>query len=125
MKRIIIPVLGLLIAACGGPSGGGGDAATAADVTLCDCVTEISVTSARADACTALMAPMSPEELTVETMACREAVPVPEGGPDLCYCLSAIRADATVMGLCEDIIPKDITPREISAAMVDCAQSNQ
>lgn len=125
MKKFASLILLMSLVACGGPADGdpaGAGVAAAGEVTLCSCATDIPTTSARANACTALMEPMTPEELAVETMACRRTVPVPEGGPDMCYCMRAMNTDPTVMAMCEEIIPENMTPQEIGRKMVECSR---
>jgi len=125
MKQFASLILILSVAACGGPADtdpAGAGVAAAGDVTFCSCVTDVPTTSARLDACAALMDGKTPEDIAVEAMACRRSVPVPEGGPDLCYCMRAMNEDPTVMAMCEDIIPEDMTPREIGRKMVECSR---
>jgi len=40
----------------------------------------------------------------------------------MCYCMRAMNEDPTVMAMCEDIIPEDMTPREIGRKMVECSR---
>ena len=125
MKKCIAAVVAILIAACGGsnePESAMASEADAADVTVCSCISEPATTSARANACTELMDSMTPEEITTETMACRATSGVPEGGPDLCYCLQAINPDPSVAAKCQEIIPENMSPTEMAEKVAECSR---
>ena len=53
-------------------------------------------TDERIEACIKLMDSMPAEEMSKRTVACRAAIPVPEGGADICYCLRAVGSDPKV-----------------------------
>ncbi len=125
MKTLIALSLTLFLVACGGPGDPGTmlvNESAAADVTICTCVNEPISTDERANACNALMNSMSAEDIATETVACRSALPVPDGGPDLCFCLQVMTPTAEIAAACEDIIPKNITPTQMAAKVADCAR---
>lgn len=121
--KIPIPVfLALIVVACGEsggpPTAAAGDAA--GDMDFCSCVNEPLNTSAKLAACGNLMESMTPEENARRAIECRESLPVPEGGPDLCFCLRTATRDVALLEQCEAIIPDDMTPRELTKKTVDC-----
>lgn len=120
--RILIPVVvALFVMACGN-SENSQTVAAAGEIDFCSCVNEPLNTNARVKACGAMMNSTTPTESATKTMACREALPVPEGGPDLCFCLRTTSRDAELMAACEALIPDDITPLQLSRKTVECAQ---
>lgn len=124
--RILATVFtAIVIAACGSQddeetalAAGGSNS----DVTFCSCVNEPITTDAKAAACGKLIDAIAPEQTAAKTVACRQQIPVPEGGPDLCFCLRSSPRDLETVQACEALIPKDITPRQLSAKVVECAQ---
>ena len=128
MKQLIAFTIALTfavtIAACGGTDDSGTglvSESAAAEVTFCSCVNEPIRTDARANACNELMTSITPAEIASRTMACREAEGVPEGGPDLCYCLQTTTTDPLVAQACQELIPKNMTPTQLSAKIAECA----
>ncbi len=124
MKPLLTILVALLIAACGQSSDAGlaeTSDTTATEETVCSCVNEPILTDAKANACEDIFSAMTPESIALQTMECRKSVPVPDGGPDLCYCIRAVQPDPEVWAMCEDLLPKDMTPAEISAKYVECA----
>ena len=124
--RILIPVIAaLFVLACGSSENSETAAAnggTAGEIDFCSCVNEPLNTDARLKACGAMMNSLTPTESATKTMACREALPVPEGGPDLCFCLRTTSRDAELMSACEALIPDDMTPLQLTRKTVECAQ---
>jgi hypothetical protein len=124
--RNLIPVfVTLLIVACGDSQNAqtataGEDSAGAVD--FCTCVNEPLNTDARLKACGDLMDSMTPEETATRSIACREALPVPEGGPDLCFCLRTTTTDADIMQACEALIPEDMTPMQLTRTIAECSR---
>lgn len=123
MKVPVTVFLALSIVACGQSSdpqaANSGDAA-AGDMDFCSCVNEPLDTSAKLAACGELMESMTPAENSRRTFECREALPVPKGGPDLCFCLRTATRDAALLEQCEAIIPDDMTPREFAITTGKC-----
>lgn len=125
LKFFAILLATLAIVACGGPDDV--DAIQAGegsivDVTMCSCVNEPILSNTKANACTHMMASKTPEEITLETMACRKTLDVPEGGPDLCFCMRTMSEDPGIRSACEAILPDDMSPREITAKLVECGK---
>jgi len=127
MKLLATVLLATLsVAACGGPddsgmAGTGGD--SDANVTFCSCVNEPATTDSKAAACGAMLNALTPEEAARKTNACRQQVPIPAGGPDLCFCLKSSSTDPDVVKACQAILDKEnMTPREISNKVVACMQ---
>lgn len=124
--RILLPVfIALFIVACS-DSGeaqtaiAGGDSAGTVD--FCSCVNEPLNTDARLKACNTMMNSMTPEESATRTIECRETIPVPDGGPDMCFCLRTTTRDTAVLKVCEALIPEDMTPRQLTEKMVECSR---
>lgn len=120
--RILIPVfLALAVIGCGDSSDSQvAIAGDAAEPDFCSCVNEPMDTSAKLDACSELMDSMTMAENTQRTFECREALPVPDGGPDLCFCLRTATRDEALLEQCEAIIPDDMTPREMAVTSGRC-----
>ncbi len=121
MKTIIILYTTITLAACNSSEeikiADAGDT----EVDLCSCTNEPVSTSAKAQACGVLIESMTPREIAEKKVACRQDLPVPEGGPDLCFCLKTFTTDPVVAKACEAIIPKNITPEELVAKQVACS----
>ena len=92
------------------------------EVTICSCALNIPTTSAKADACAALIDSMPLEEYSRAAMACRDSMPVPEDGPDLCYCMKASPTDPELAAMCEKIVPENMSPREIGKKLYECSR---
>jgi hypothetical protein len=126
VMRNLIPVfVTLLIVACGDSENSqtaiaGEDSAGAVD--FCTCVNEPLNTDARLKACGDLIDSMTPEETATRSIACREALPVPEGGPDLCFCLRTTTTDEEIMQACEALIPEDMTPMQLTRTLAECSR---
>lgn len=118
MKLLVPVAIALLVMACGSAE----DDGVVAEIDFCSCVNEPLDTNARVKACGDLMNSLTPAENASKAMACRENLPVPEGGPDLCFCLRTTSRDVDLMAACEAIIPDDMTPRQLTKTMADCAQ---
>lgn len=124
MKTLIYAFLTLALMACGdsgGPQTAMASDTDAGEVDFCSCVNEPLDTDARVKACGDLMNSMSPTESTERTMACRAALPMPEDGPDLCYCLRVISTDPDVAKACDALVSDDMTPRELVEKTNACA----
>ena len=124
--KILIPVfMTLLIVACGeSPNSQASIISEQAEgaVDFCTCVNEPISTGGRHKACSKLMDSMTPEESTTKTFACRAALPVPDGGPDLCFCLRTTTSDVEIQKACQAIIPEDMTPKQLTVKMVECSR---
>ncbi len=125
MKAPTLLLLTLVIAACGGADDP--QAAAAADngdaeVTFCSCTNEPIRTSAKANACAALMEAVGPAEAASKAIACREQLPVPAGGPDRCFCLRTATQDPALQEACKAILPEDLTPRQMRDLIVECSR---
>ncbi|HNP62669.1 MAG TPA: hypothetical protein PKH39_01980 [Woeseiaceae bacterium] len=124
--KIFVPVIvALLIVACGESENlqttvAGED--RSGEVDFCTCVNEPISTNARHKACSELMNSMTPEESATKTFACRAALPVPDGGPDLCFCLRTTTSDVEIHKACQAIIPEDMTPTQLTVKMAECAR---
>ena len=125
MKPLIYVILTCALIACGesgGPQTAMASDAPAGEIDFCTCVNEPMDTDARLKTCTKLIEAMSPGESTKRTMECRAALPMPEGGPDLCYCLRVITTDPEVANACKALIDEDMTPRELVEKSTECAK---
>ena len=125
MKILATLLTTFIIAACGGQddvSAARADGSSGSAVTMCECANEPLTTDARVNACNQLIASKTPEEVTLETMACNKVLEAPDDGPDLCFCLKTISEDPAIMAACEAILPDDMSPREISAKLVACSR---
>lgn len=124
--RILIPVFTAMFVVACGDSGGPEATITAdgstVDFDYCTCVNEPLNTDDKLKACGNMMDSMTPEEVTTKAFECRAARPVPEGGPDLCFCLRTMSTDPAIGEACQALIPEDMTPRELAAKMVECGQ---
>jgi hypothetical protein len=127
--KLLIPVflaiLAVLVIACG--DSGDSQVVQASedagsDVDYCTCVNEPINTNARHKACSALINSMTPEETAAKAIACRESLPVPEGGPDLCYCLRTTTSDVEILKQCEAMIPEDWEPEDFTRKIVECGR---
>ena len=107
---LLLPIL----ASCGDPSMAG------ADYTLCDCVNQPPNSDAKLQACSELMEAMDPADLTSQALACRAELPVPEGGPDVCYCLQASSSDPEVHATCQALVD-EVDPSELRSLVRHCA----
>ena len=121
MKIIMTLVIGALVVACGGADNPGPSSADV-DITFCSCTNEPIRTDAKAKACGALMESVSPEEAAGKVMACREQLPVPEGGPDLCFCIRTMSRDPEIGKACEALLPENMSPAEMAKLAVDCGR---
>ncbi|MEO0996153.1 MAG: hypothetical protein AAFX58_01425 [Pseudomonadota bacterium] len=125
MKLSTLLISVLAVAACGGaddpPAAATADAGDA-EVTFCSCTNEPIRTSAKANACAELMEPISPAEAAGKAIACREQLPVPDGGPDLCFCLRTMTRDPALQEACSAILPADVTPQRMTEMIVDCSR---
>lgn len=92
------------------------------EIDYCSCVNEPITTDAKAQICGNLMESMTPEESATRTFECRATLPVPDGGPDLCFCLRTTTTDPALAQACQALIPQNITPAELAAKMVECAK---
>tara|TARA_R110002096_G_scaffold154923_1_gene319113 strand:+ start:14720 stop:15082 length:363 start_codon:yes stop_codon:yes gene_type:complete len=120
MRTLVCMLATLLIVACGDT--GNSEAAAAADVDFCTCVNEPMTSNARVKACNNLVNAMTPEETVTKTFACRESLPVPDGGPDLCFCLRTTTRDREILEACQAIIPEDMTPMEMTTKKAACGR---
>ena len=124
--KILATLLAIfIIAACGGQddiSTARADDSSDSAVTICGCANEPMTTDARVNACNRLIASKTTEEVTLETMACKKALEVPDVGPDLCFCMKTMSEDPGITAACEAILPNDMSPREISAKLVACSR---
>ena len=124
MKVVTYVFLTLFLIACGdsgGPQTAMASDAPAGEMDFCSCVNEPLNTNARVKTCGKLMEAMSPGESAKRTMECRAALPMPEDGPDLCYCLRVITTDPEVAKACEAFIDEDMSPRELVEKSNACA----
>lgn len=125
MKILLFVFVSSFLTACGDS----GDSQTAraagnsgGEVDYCTCVNEPITSDVKHKACSQLMNSMTPEETAAKAMACRESLAVPQGGPDLCFCLRTTSSDADLMRQCDDMIPDDWTAEELTRKLVECAQ---
>ncbi len=124
-KTLMLCLVGLFAAACGdgaGPpdTGTGQSASGDAEYTFCDCVIHPPTTDAKAKACGDLIEAMGYEQTAVKSLECKKQIPVPAGGPDACYCMTANSDDPEVMQICEDLF-EDISETEMFALTRTCA----
>lgn len=121
MRAVLVILAMATVASCGGD---GDSVATAAGeaVDFCTCANEPIVTDARLKACSDLLESVSPEVAAGETMACRQDLPVPEGGPDLCFCVRTMSEDPEIHAACEALLPDDMAPLQLSRIVARCAQ---
>ncbi|GEM_PF-3379936 len=124
--RVLVPVLvALFVIACGDPGTNqdvAADESSAGGIDFCTCVNEPLNTDARLKACNDLMSTLTPEQNATKAIECREALPVPDGGPDLCYCLRTTTRDEEILAACEALIPDDMTPKELTRTIAGCAR---
>lgn len=124
--RILFSVFTAVFVIACGDSGGPEATITAdgstGDFDYCTCVNEPLNTDAKLKACGDMMDSMTPEEVTTKAFECRAAISVPEDGPDLCYCLRTTTTDPAIMEACQALIPENMTPRELTAKLVECGQ---
>ncbi len=120
MRTLVFMLASMLIVACG--DAGNSQTTASAEVDFCTCVNEPMTSNARVKVCNDLMNSMTPEETTTKSFACRESLPVPEGGPDLCYCLRTTTRDRELLEACQAIIPEDMTPMEMTTKKVACGR---
>lgn len=124
MKHYALCVMTLFIISCS--DNGSNDIAqetglVADDVTLCSCANETIDSDAKARACAALIESMSPEDAAAGTAACRENMAAPADGPDICFCLKTFSQDPGILKACDALISDDLSPRELNAMMLECA----
>lgn len=91
-----------------------------AKYTLCDCVIHPPNTDAKLAACSRLIDSMDQGEMIRQTMACKNEVPVPEGGPDICYCMHGESEDPDVRGQCQALF-EEIEHSDLIAITRRCA----
>ena len=89
-------------------------------VTFCDCVNKPIVTDAKHAACSKMIETMGPQKSAEETRACLSNVPVPAGGPDVCFCLKYRGKDPGLRKTCQSKIEKLSESQLISKAR-ECA----
>ena len=75
-------------------------------VTFCDCVNKPIVTDAKHAACSKMIEAMGPQKSAIETRACRTNVPVPAGGPDVCFCMKSRSKDPEIRKTCQSKLEK-------------------
>jgi hypothetical protein len=120
MRTLVFILVTFLIVACS--DAGNSQATAAAEVDFCSCVNEPMTSNARVKACNDLTNSMTPEETVTKSFACRESLTVPEGGPDLCFCLRTTTRDREILEACQAIVPEDMTPMELTTKMVECGR---
>lgn len=97
------------------------DASTVPETyTLCDCVIHPPNSDAKLAACSDIIDAMPPSDLATQALECKRQIPVPDGGPDACYCLTADSQDPAVFAACEAVL-ESVNPAELSGLMRRCA----
>jgi hypothetical protein len=61
-------------------------------------------------------------DIATKAMGRRETLAVPEGGPDICFCLRTTSRDPNVLQQCESVIPEDWTPENLTKKIVECGR---
>jgi len=75
-------------------------------VTFCDCVNKPIVTDAKHTACSKMIESMGPQKSAIETRACRGNLPVPAGGPDVCFCMKSRSKAPELRKTCQSKLEK-------------------
>jgi len=75
-------------------------------VTFCDCILKPIVTDAKHAACSQMIESMGPQKMAGERRACLENVPVPAGGPDVCFCMKSRSKDPELRKTCRSMLKK-------------------
>lgn len=117
MIRSLAIAAALILVGC---SSGGEE--SVGDVSLCSCVNDPPTSGARVNACAEIMNSMTPEAVAGETLACRASMPVPEDGPDLCYCARSMSQDPAIIEACNALLPDDMSAREATEIVAQCMQ---
>ena len=73
-------------------------------VTYCDCILKPIVTDAKHAACSQMTESMGAQERSAERRACLENVPVPAGGPDVCFCMKSRSKDPELRKTCQSML---------------------
>ena len=91
---------------------------------FCRCANEGISNEAEAQACGALMEGLSDYEIAERTMRCRAEMPVPDGGPDLCFCMKTMSSDPEIRTACDailDELPEDMDQVQMFSLIQRCA----
>ena len=73
-------------------------------MTFCDCVNKPIVTDVKHAACSKMIESMGPQKSALESRACRANVPVPAGGPDVCFCMKSRSKDPELRKTCQSML---------------------
>jgi len=73
-------------------------------VTFCDCILKPIVTDAKHAACSHRIETMGAQKMAAERRACLENVPIPAGGPDVCFCMKSRSKDPGLRKTCQSMI---------------------
>lgn len=123
MKTVgLVTVLAVIAAGCDNSGNTGMDEPAEHEVTLCSCVNEPPGPEAKVKACAALLDSMTQEQAVEESMACRAQLKMPDGGPDLCFCIKTMSQDPAVRAACEAIMPTDMSRPEMASLFKECAR---
>jgi hypothetical protein len=75
-------------------------------VTFCDCILKPIVTDAKHAVCSKMIESMEPQKKAAERRACLENLPVPAGGPDVCFCMKSRSKDPELRKTCQSKLEK-------------------
>ncbi len=75
-----------------------------AAVTYCDCILKPIDTDAKHAACSKMTELLGAQERSAERRACLENVPVPAGGPDVCFCMKSRSKDPALRKTCQSML---------------------
>ena len=90
-------------------------------VTFCDCVNTPIDTDTKHAACTKMIESMGPQKSASEARACRANLPVPAGGPDVCFCLRSRSQDPELRKTCQSKLEK-LSDSQLMSKSRECAQ---
>jgi len=89
-------------------------------VTFCDCILKPIVTDAKHAACSQMMESMGAQKMAAERRTCLENVPVPAGGPDVCFCMKSRSKDPALRTTCRSIL-KTLSDSQMLSKSRECA----
>ncbi|MDJ0709667.1 MAG: hypothetical protein QNJ14_04715 [Woeseiaceae bacterium] len=93
-----------------------------AGMTICDCANNLIASGEKARFCTELMTTMDPNEFVTQTMNCRKSMPVPEGGPDTCFCLKTMTEEPDMRATCKDLLETETERRGLDEVLLSCSK---
>lgn len=109
-----------VLVACSGDHAA--DGSLTADTTFCDCANYPITSGDKARFCTDLMKTMSKEDVVTQTTSCRRSMPVPDGGPDVCFCLRTMTEDPELHATCEALVEKEVDKHGLEKVLLSCSR---